>query len=150
MHADRALEIPQLERKISHAGAKPPKPDPKAYTVVSVRLREAEYLSFMEQIRPFGISGNLAMRIAARRISGFLELDTDVRQSMQNITASIGEIAGNLKAIADKGNTDMEALKELRQAFGQEFARLDSQLQALLNVSKRRQDGQTLLVEASK
>ncbi|MEL6203174.1 MAG: DNA mobilization endonuclease VirD1/MobC family subunit [Pseudomonadota bacterium] len=150
MRADSALEIPQLEMKITQLGGRPPKPDPKAYTVVSVRLREAEYLSFMEQIRPFGVSGNLAMRIAARRISGFLELDADVRNSMQSITKSIGDISSSLNIIAEKADTDLDALKDLRKAFGEEFVRLDNQLQALLNVSKRRQDGQQLLVEASR
>ncbi|MEL6475655.1 MAG: hypothetical protein AAFQ21_16480, partial [Pseudomonadota bacterium] len=69
-------------------------------------------------------------------------MDTDVRQSMQNITASIGEIAGNLKAIADKGNTDMEALKELRQAFGQGLPILTS----LRDIEKRLK----LAIETSK
>ena len=150
MHADRAPDIPQLERKMHPLSVKSPKPDPKAYTVVSVRLREAEYLSFMEQIRPFGISGNLAMRIAARRVAGFLELDADVRQSLQNITKSIGEISQSLRAIAEKNSSDIEAINEIRRAFGAEFVRLDSQMQEMLNVSKRRHDGQTMLVEASK
>ncbi|MGO6944728.1 DNA mobilization endonuclease VirD1/MobC family subunit, partial [Rhizobium johnstonii] len=49
--------------------------DPLGYKIVSVRLRSAEFESFSEQLRALGLTSNLALRIAARRIAGFLEID---------------------------------------------------------------------------
>lgn len=128
--------------------------DPSAYRVVSVRLREAEYLSFAEQIAPLGISNNLAMRIAARRIAGFLEVDPQTREHLISITAQIGEISANISALSEvaqqSGTVDMDKLTELRIGFGSQFAKLDAQLQTILNVSKRRQDGQAMLIKAAR
>ena len=131
----------------------PARPDPMGYKVVSVRLREAEYLAFSEQVSQLGISGNLAMRIAARRIGGFLDVDQATREALASITGQIGEISTALNTLissaAGDPSVDMDKLTELRVGFGTEFARLDAQLQTILNISKRRQDGQQLLVEAA-
>lgn len=126
--------------------------DPLGYKVVSVRLRSAEFESFSEQSRALGLTSNLALRIAARRIAGFLEIDADTRQSLQKITNSIGQIAdalNDMSQIAGRdGRVNNELFESHRQQFGQEFAALDALLRTILNTSRRRQDGRRLLQES--
>ncbi|MEM8541545.1 MAG: DNA mobilization endonuclease VirD1/MobC family subunit [Pseudomonadota bacterium] len=126
--------------------------DPKAYKVISVRLRMAEFASFAEQTKIYGISGNLALRIAARRIAGFLETDKETQIAMRQITKRIGEIGDDIRSLhklaMKDGSVEMSKLEEQRYAFGREFVRLDAQLQKILNVSHRRKDGQLLLAKA--
>lgn len=128
-------------------------PNPENYKIVSVRMREAEFVSFAEHASAAGLTNNMALRIAARRIGGFLEIDEETRHCLQEISRHIGHIAASLAVLRrmareeDVINTDV--LKEQRLAFGQEFARLDPLLQQLLNVSKRRRDGRAMLIDAS-
>ncbi|MEI8703366.1 MAG: T-DNA border endonuclease VirD1 [Mesorhizobium sp.] len=126
--------------------------DPLGYKIVSVRLRSAEFESFSEQSRALGLTSNLALRIAARRIAGFLEIDADTRQNLQEITSSIGQIAdalNDMSRIASRdGRVDIERFESHRQQFGQEFAALDALLRTILNISRRRQDGRRLLQES--
>lgn len=128
-------------------------PNPDGYKIVSVRLREAEFLSFAEQANSAGLTNNMALRIAARRIAGFLEIDTGSRTSLQDISRSIGEIAASLadlRQVAQRSDCiNMDALNGHRLAFGKEFMTLNSLLQQLLNTSKRRRDGRMMLIEAS-
>ncbi|TIL22198.1 MAG: type IV secretion system protein VirD [Mesorhizobium sp.] len=126
--------------------------DSSSYKIVSVSLRLAEFESFSEQSRAFGLTTNLALRIAVRRVGSFLEIDAEIRQNLQKITNSIGQIAEALRdmsRIANRKDTvDMARFGMHRQQFGQEFAALDAQLRTILNVSRRRQDGRRLLQEA--
>ena len=123
--------------------------DPNGYKILSVRLREAEYAGFCEHVRALGLTNNMAMRIAARRIAGFLEIDNETRQHLRQITREIGLIADSLielnRLALHAGTVDMEALTACRQAFGREFAELDTRLRAILSVSRRRHDGKQLL-----
>ncbi|WP_425964498.1 DNA mobilization endonuclease VirD1/MobC family subunit [Rhizobium nepotum] len=53
----------------------------KGFKVVSTRLRSAEYESFSHQARLLGLSDSMAIRVAVRRIGGFLEIDAEnIRQ----------------------------------------------------------------------
>jgi len=126
--------------------------DPGGYRIVSVRLRQAEFESFAEQARGLGLTHNLALRIAARRIAGFLEVDDETRQLLREISASIGEISFNLgqvrRAAERDGRVELDVLDEQSRAFGQQFTVLDDRLQMLLNVSKRRVDGRAMLRNA--
>lgn len=123
--------------------------DPVGYRIVSVRLRCAEFESFSEQVRAFGLTNNLALRIAARRIAGFLEVDAETRRNLHAITNHIGQMAEALNDLSrlarDNGAVDMESLDTYRQEFGQEFVSLDALLRVILNVSRRRLDGRRLL-----
>ncbi|WP_085033611.1 T-DNA border endonuclease subunit VirD1 [Ensifer aridi] len=123
--------------------------DPSGYKIVSVRLRLAEFESFSEQSQAAGLTNNMALRIAARRIAGFLEIDAETRQNLQRITDSIGQIAEaliDMRRFASRDDTvDMVRFERHRQQFGQEFAALDALLRTMLNVSRRRQDGRRLL-----
>lgn len=128
------------------------KPDPDGYKIVSVRLREAEFLGFAEHANAVGLTNNMALRIAARRIAGFLEVDRETRRLLQDISRNIGHIAASLAALrkaAQQGDpADMEILTRHRLEFGREFSQLDTLLQRLLNTSKRRRDGRTLLIDS--
>jgi len=124
-------------------------PSRNEYKVISVRLRAAEYEAFSEEIREFGLTSNMALRVAARRIGGFLEIDSKSRDHLQEITKRIGTIAdgvSELNQLATKSGTiDMDAFQVLRTSFGQEFAKLDGLLRRILNVSCRRRDGAGLV-----
>lgn len=128
--------------------------DPKEYKIVSLRLREAEYLAFSGQVATLGLSHSMALRIAARRISGFLEIDTEMRAVLHDILREIGELSRNITrlklACANAGTVDMGDFALQRAAFGREFARLDARLSMILNVSRRRRDGRNVLQEAMK
>ncbi|MCP1200617.1 DNA mobilization endonuclease VirD1/MobC family subunit [Notoacmeibacter sp. MSK16QG-6] len=129
-----------------------PGADPNAYKVVSVRLRAAEYECLSLQAKALGLSNNMAMRVAARRIGGFLETDEQTRQLLQDITDQIGDIARALNEIdsasAKNGKTDLGRLATLRAAFGHEFVQLDALLRSILNLSRRRVDGRLMLQKA--
>jgi type IV secretion system T-DNA border endonuclease VirD1 len=124
------------------------------YKVVSIRLRWAEYEGFSSQARALGLTSNLALRIAARRIGGFLEIDQTMRRQLETVVRDIGEISRNVVSLHavynETGKADPSELAEQRAAFGQEFARLDSLLRAVLNVSRRRSDGLRMLEDSMK
>lgn len=128
--------------------------DSDDYKVVSIRLRMAEFESFSERATSLGLTSNLALRIAARRIAGFLEIDRDVRGQLEEVVGRIGEISraiGGLHAgYSARGDVDLAILAEQRGAFGREFAQLDALLRSILNVSRRRSDGVRRLEEAMK
>ena len=126
--------------------------DIDAYRIVSVRLRQAEYECFTAQTEALGISHSRALRIAARRIAGFLEIDAPTRASLCRISEEISQISTSLRqlsriAVRD-GTVDMQQFTADRSAFGGEFRALDTLLQSILSVSHRRQDGMTLLKDA--
>ena len=127
------------------------KADPRQYKVVSIRLREAEYLVLERQAASLGLSHSMALRIAVRRIGGFLEIDQETRKLLQDILTEIGSLSRNiakLKSVcAETGAIDMEEFNLQRAAFGREFARLDARLSAILNVSRSRRDGRMILKE---
>lgn len=128
--------------------------DSGGYKVVSVRLRQAEFLCFAEQAASAGMTNNQALRIAARRIAGFLETDEQTRSMLRDISRSISGISRSLNLLnreaAASGTVDMEAMSRERLAFGKQFVRLEEKLRVVLNVSLRRQDGMAMLKKASR
>ncbi|ABC92933.1 UNVERIFIED_ORG: type IV secretion system T-DNA border endonuclease VirD1 [Rhizobium aethiopicum] len=119
------------------------------FKVVSTRLRSAEYETFSHQARSLGLSDSMAMRVAVRRIGGFLEIDEKTRGKMEGILLSMGTLSGNIAALlsayADNPRPDLEALRAERIAFGKAFADLDGLLRSILSVSRRRIDGCAML-----
>jgi type IV secretion system T-DNA border endonuclease VirD1 len=145
--ADLLGDVPTLETN------GPAYVDPDGYKIVSIRLRQAEFACFSQQARSLGLTHNLALRIAARRISGFLEIDAETRRLLRQVSSNIGEIALNisrLRRLAEQADSiDIERLEEQRKGFGREFAVLDDRLQTLLNISQRRIDGRMMLQDAA-
>jgi type IV secretion system T-DNA border endonuclease VirD1 len=123
--------------------------DPKGYKIVSVRLREAEFEVFSQQVSAIGLTNNMALRIAARRIGGFLEIDSELRERLEDISRKIGFISHHLGALkagyAQSGKVDMEEFTRQRAGFDYEFQQLDGLLRSILNVSRRRLDGRLML-----
>ncbi len=123
------------------------------YTIVSVRLRNAEFLEFSEQVKKAGLSNNRAMRIAARRVAGFLELEPESQKALKDTSFALGDIAANINQLARnsrKSETlDIKDFMDARQELGREMAQLQSKIQLLLSIAKRRQDGIARLEEAS-
>jgi len=134
--------VPKPETKI----------DPDGYKIVSVRLREAEFEAFSEEVRGLGLTNNFALRVAARRIAGFLEVDRGIRNTLENAVSEIGNLSDNIAKLAtnyrESGDVDMEAFAKARAEFGRQFAKLDTQLAEILNVSRRRVDGRERLRDA--
>lgn len=136
---------------VSRAQRLPKKVDPAGYKVVSVRLREGEFATLAHQAAKCGMSNNMALRVAARRIAGFIEIDAATREALQSISASIGEISSSIRRISrlapGSHGFDMEQFMQDRAAFGREFVELDGHLRLLLSLSKRRTDGCALLLD---
>lgn len=122
------------------------------FAVVSVKLRPAEKEELQRVCKSLGVSPNWAMRSMARQATGFLEVGNEALIELRSITRQISGIATNINQIAKAGNRtlnpDYQAFMEDRKELGKELARLESQVQQILNVGKRRTDGLTRLKEA--
>ena len=129
------------------------RPAPRADKVVTVRLTEAELAEFDAQIAQLGIKRNRALRIAARRIGGFLEADAAQIDALRDITRQLIGVARNINQIAKSANRtrdpDYQAFMEDRAAPGRELARIHSQTQNILDLAARREDGLARLQQAS-
>lgn len=124
------------------------------YKVVCVRLRSAEFDQFSKDVEAMGLTGSMALRIAARRVAGFIEVDEEVRRLLEDILRAIGSISGAIRdahaSYLAFGSVDLDRLEAQKIAFGEQFTQLDGLLRAILNVSRRRGDGKHLLVDAAK
>ena len=118
---------------------------PRVDKVISIKLTEAELAEFDAQIAAVGLKRNRALRIAARRIGGFLEMDPEALTELRGVARQIGGIARNINQLARVAHVtqsvDYERLMIQRQHLGEEFATLDALMQRLLNVGQRRTDG---------
>ncbi|MBD8689867.1 DNA mobilization endonuclease VirD1/MobC family subunit [Rhizobium skierniewicense] len=126
--------------------------DQERFTVVSVRLRLSEFEEFSRQASSLGLSNSMAMRAMIRRAAGFLEIEAETRVKLEETNAAIVATATKLSELSrtfSAGGADLEALKTERAHFGRSFAELDSLLRTILNVSRRRIDGRTLLKEVA-
>ncbi|MCP3477804.1 DNA mobilization endonuclease VirD1/MobC family subunit (plasmid) [Bradyrhizobium sp. CCGUVB1N3] len=110
-----------------------------------MRLRAAEFDAFSQQVRLLGLTNSMALRIAVRRIGGFIEIGDEARNDLRAITCHIGNIAQTLRELSGVANRDasfdVERFETHRQHLGQEFSALDALLRTILNVSRRREDG---------
>jgi len=144
-------------RRYVNWGTRTSKPEPvselEGYKIVSVRMRGAEYVEFTNTVQRLGLTKNRALRVAARKISGFLEVDAETKSILQDLLTQIGLIASEIhdisRAARETGTLDMDDYMEQRRLFAAEFVQLDDALQSLLNVTNRRQDGTRLLQEAA-
>lgn len=134
------------------AGQKRRRVQREGFKVLSTRLRSAEYESFSQQARLLGLTDSMALRVAVRRIGGFLEIDAETRRRMEDLLQAIGVLSYNVAALLaayrESRAVDAGALMTERIAFGEAFADLDSLLHAILSVSRRRTDGCSMLKSA--
>ncbi|MDO5758273.1 MAG: DNA mobilization endonuclease VirD1/MobC family subunit [Rhodobacterales bacterium] len=113
--------------------------------VVTVKMTEAELAELDAAIAPLGLKRNRALRIAARRIGGFVEAVPEEVGLLRDAVRQLGGIARNVNQIAKAanrtGDPDYRGFMEERAALGREIARLDARLQAVLDLAARRRDG---------
>ncbi len=125
----------------------------RAEKTVSVKMTEAELAEFDAQIATLGIRRNRALRIAARRIGGFVEADQAQVEALRDITRQLVGVARNINQIAKAANRtrdpEYRAFMEERAALGRELARVQGQTQAILDLAARREDGLARLARAA-
>ncbi|WP_299844335.1 DNA mobilization endonuclease VirD1/MobC family subunit [uncultured Jannaschia sp.] len=117
----------------------------RADKTISVRLTEAELTEFDAQIARLGIKRNRALRIAARRIGGFVEADPVQVEALRDVARQLVGVARNINQIAKSANRtrdpDYRAFMEERAALGKVLARVQGETQIILDLAARREDG---------
>ncbi len=90
---------------------------------------------------------------AARQIGGFVEADADQVAELRDIARQLVGVARNINQIARSANRthnpDYRAFMEERGALGQQMARVQGQIQAVLDLAARREDGMARLEKAA-
>ena len=120
---------------------------------ISVKLTADELAAFDAVVDELGLNRNLALRIAARRIAGFLEVDQATLDALRSIVRQVTGIANNINQIARIGHVTQEpayqAFMAERQLLGVELAEVEGLMQQVLDVGRRRSDGRRRLQEAA-
>lgn len=127
---------------VGEGGAAAPK---RADKTLSIRMTAAELEEFDAQIAALGLKRSMALRIAARRIAGFVEVDAATVGALRDLVRQVGGIATNINQIARAANRtrdpDFRAFMEERAALGRDLARVEGLIQRLLELGARRADG---------
>ena len=126
---------------------------PRADRTIPVKMTEDELADFDAQIATLGMKRNRALRIAARRIAGFVEVTPEQIEVLKDATRQLTGIARNINQIAKSANRTRDpeygAFMEERAALGRELVRIEGQMQAILNLAARRADGLARLERAA-
>ena len=123
------------------------KKEPRADRTISVRLTEAELaeLDAQIQIAGLGFNRNRALRIAARRIGGFLEVDGATVEALRTINRQLAGVATNINQIAHSANRthdpDYQRFMAQRAELGRILIETRGALQRILDLGARREDG---------
>lgn len=125
----------------------------RADKTLSVRLTAAELAEFDAQIATLGLKRSMALRIAVRRVAGFVEVDAATVEALRGVARQIGGVATNINQIAKAANRtrdpDFLAFMEERAALGRDLARIEGLVQRLLELGARRADGLARLEAAA-
>jgi len=126
---------------------------PRADRTISVRLTEAELAELDAQIDGLGLNRNRALRIAARRIGGFLEVDCETVEALRAINRQLAGVATNINQIAHAANRthdpDYRAFMARRAELGRMLIETRGALQRILDLGARREDGLARLTAAA-
>ncbi|HRO10013.1 DNA mobilization endonuclease VirD1/MobC family subunit [Amaricoccus sp.] len=129
------------------------KKEPRADRTISVRLTEAELAELDAQIEGLGLNRNRALRIAARRIGGFLEVDGETVEALRAINRQLAGVATNINQIAHSANRthdpDYRAFMAQRAELGRILIETRGALQRILELGARREDGLARLTAAA-
>lgn len=121
------------------------KKEPRADRTISVRLTEAELAELDAQIDGLGLNRNRALRIAARRIGGFLEVDAATVEALRTINRQLAGVATNINQIAHSANRthdpDYQRFMAQRAELGRILIETRGALQRILDLGARREDG---------
>ena len=129
------------------------KKEPRADKTISMRLTEAELAELDAQIEGSGLNRNRALRIAARRIGGFLEVDGETVEALRSINRQLAGLATNINQIAHAANRthdpDYRAFMAQRAELGRILIETRGALQRILDLGARREDGLARLKAAA-
>ena len=129
-------------------------PEPKgtkqrADRTIPVRISEAELAEFDDQIGVLGLNRNAALRICARRVGGFVELDLESKAELKALKAQLTGIARNINQIARAANRtadpEYHRFMKQRQALGPVLFSVEARIDRLLHQGNRRTDGRERL-----
>ena len=116
---------------------------------IGVRLTAAELSEFDAQIAELGLKRSNALRICARRVGGFVELDPDSKAELKALGAQMRGIATNINQIAKAANRTGDpkygAFMDQRAKLGPVMVALESRLEYLLHLGNRRESGRERL-----
>lgn len=128
--------------------------EPRADRVVAVRLTEAELAELDTQIEGLDLNRNRALRIAARRIGGFLEIDAATVAALREINRQLAGVATNINQIAHAANRSHDpnyrAFMAQRAELGRLLIETRGALQQILDLGARREDGLARLKAAAR
>ena len=129
------------------------KKEPRADKTISMRLTEAELAELDAQIAGLGLNRNRALRIAARRIGGFLEVDGETVEALRSINRQLAGVATNINQIAHSANRthdpDYQRFMAQRAELGRLLIETRGALQRILDLGARREDGLARLKAAA-
>ena len=121
------------------------KKEPRTDRLVCVRLTEPELAELDAQIAALDLNRNRALRIAARRIGGFLEVDGATVEALRTINRQLAGVATNINQIAHSANRthdpDYRAFMAQRAELGRVLIETRGALQRILDLGARREDG---------
>ncbi len=130
------------------------KKEPRADRTISIRLTEAELAELDAQISGLGLNRNRALRIAARRIGGFLEVDGATVEALRTINRQLAGVATNINQIGVATNInqiahsanrthdpDYQRFMAQRAELGRIMIETRGALQRILDLGARREDG---------
>ena len=107
--------------------------------------RRSELAELDAQIDGLGLNRNRALRIAARRIGGFLEVDGATMEALRAINRQLAGVATNFNQIAHAANRthdpDYRAFMAQRAELGRLLIETRGALQRILDLGARREDG---------
>jgi type IV secretion system T-DNA border endonuclease VirD1 len=133
--------------------AKSDKPQ-RADRTVPVKMTVDELAEFDAAIAGLGLKRNRALRIAARRIAGFVEADPETLAVLKDMSTQLSGIARNVNQIARAANRthdpDFRAFMEERRDLGKQLARVEGQMRKFMDTAQRRSDGEARLRKAMK
>ena len=129
-----------------------PAPSPRTDRMVTVRATAAEVEALDAACAALGLTRNRALRVAMRRVGGFVEVDAETRDTLRDAVRQIGGVATNVNQIAKvanrTGDPDLARFMRERAELGRQLVRLEAGLQTLLDTARRRSDGRARLAEA--
>lgn len=115
------------------------------FQMVSVKMRPAEAEEFASRCKELGVSKNHALRVMAREVCGFIEVDKEALIELKDMSRQLRGIATNINQIAKAGNRtldpDYRAFMEDRRELGPELIKIQKHLQRILDLGRRREDG---------
>jgi len=125
----------------------------RADKTLSVRLTAAELAELDAQIAGLSLNRNRALRIAARRIGGFLEVDDATVEALRALNRQLAGVATNINQIAHAANRthdpDYRVFMAQRAELGRLLIETRGALQRILDLGARREDGLARLKAAA-